>query len=200
MKDKCDRLQAENLLLSSDSVALRAENKMLLDRLRVVEAQLAVLNASASTVLHELSKQREINAKLTVNAATDDDQGRTSGGHVPLQPGECVVAGVVMEKEVALWLKDVYVTLLHHPETIQTIEALRRGSSAAPSSSALEPPEVASVTRVSSAVSRPSAAKCSRESSAQVRSARTASNTTNATSAMSFADHVASVRAGRPEE
>ena len=124
MKDKMERLRAENMKLLGDKSVLVGENKLLADRVKVLETQLAIMSASSSVNLRELNKQRTLTARL---ASAKDNAHQRQQQH-QLQPGECVVGGVVMDKEVAMWLHDVYNALLANPGAAETLQNLRGGS------------------------------------------------------------------------
>jgi hypothetical protein len=132
MKDKLERLRAENMKLAGDKSVLAGENKLLCDRVKVLEAQLGVMSASSSVNLRELHKQRTLVSRL----AAQKDGGRLHQQQQhQLQPGECLVGGMVMDREVALWLHDVYNTLLANPAAAETLRNLRGSDASAPASS-----------------------------------------------------------------
>jgi hypothetical protein len=134
MKDKMERLKAENIKLSGDKAILVTEAKLLADRVKVLEAQLGVMASSASVNLRELHKQRTLVSRLA--AQKDDARLHQRQQQHQLQPGECLVGGIVMDRDVALWLHDVYHALLADPTAAETLRNLKRSDrecSAAPS-------------------------------------------------------------------
>jgi hypothetical protein len=151
MKDKLERVRADNLKVTGEKGILVAENRLLADRVKVLEAQLGVMSASSAVNLRELHKQRTLVARL---AAQKDGARQHQVQPHQLQPGECVVGGIVMDREVALWLHDVYNALLANPAAAETLRTLR-GTAAAESSGPASSIGRASADETASSESRP---------------------------------------------
>lgn len=209
MKDKLERVVAENAKLVSEKLYSAAENKLLSDRVRVLEAQLAVLNASSAVTLRELNKAREENAKhllggggsataLLSSLASYSPQPPSSPSkqQTTNSPREVEINGLVIHKDVAKWMVEVYKALLDNPEAAEKLQGLRhvasvRGGSSAGSAGSVRPaggvsgPPSRAVDSARSSASVPGSADTrDRVGSAQQRLG----------SARSFAEHVSAVR------
>lgn len=156
MKDKWERTNAECSVLLSEKAYLMTESRLLLDRVKVLEAQLSVVTASASACLRELQKARSQEAQrsqqlyraqnshiapsphilqerlsaVTTTASTSSllpAASRVESSTVVTADGgpTCVIGGVTMEVSVALWLRDVYVSLMANPDAAGVLQLLR---------------------------------------------------------------------------
>lgn len=213
MRDKLERVEAENTKLVADKVFAAAETKLLGDRVRVLEAQLAVLNASSAVSLRELAKAREENARYLLSGGVGASNGGLASYHVtentsptsptkpsPASPREVEINGVVIHRDVAKWMIDVYKALLENPEAAEKLQALRNVSSIRSASSGgggAGGGSSAGSTRPAAAI--PSRAVDSARSSASVPGSadardRLGSAQQRVGSARSFADHVSAVR------
>lgn len=193
MKEKLERVEADNAKLAADRLLIVSENKLLNDRVRVLEAQLAILNASSAVSLRELSKAREENARY--HAATPPPGGLavqppSSPTLKTSSPRNVEINGVPIPREVAKWMLEVYKALLDNPEAADKLQALRMGSAASRTS----PSEGTSAGSSRAAASHRPVARDSGSSSAEPRE-RLGSGQQRLGSARSFAEHVSAVRA-----
>jgi hypothetical protein len=203
MKDKLQRVEAENAKLISEKLYTAVENKLLSDRVRVLEAQLAVLNASSAVSLRELSKTREENARhliggvppgaalLSSSLASGSPQP-PSPTKQPTSPRDVEINGLIIHRDVAKWLVEVYKALLENPEAAEKLQALRqlpsvRGGSSAGST---RPAAVSgSLTRAADSARSSASVPGSVDARDRVGSAQQRLG-----SARSFAEHVSAVR------
>ena len=102
LREKLDRSEAEASQWSANVAALLGENAMLSDRVRLLETEVITLGKHNSTLTKELAKTR-----------------LGSGGDV-------TIGDVTIDREVALWIKDVYVGLAEGKDTKEVVQAIRR--------------------------------------------------------------------------
>ena len=143
MKERHDRHKAEVLKLRSDKLALLAENALLFEKSKLLQEQLYTMSQSASMSLRQLQRERVSNASAAavsrdpVARRTMTPAGSTSarklpgdaGPHVatleaeegasdvPKTHGSIRIDNVVIDRDMALWMKDMYVALAQDPET-----------------------------------------------------------------------------------
>lgn len=142
-REKLERQRAELLKLQSDRVALLAENSMLFDRVQALEAQVATITSSASSTLHELSRTR-VRAAKDVASTKRPDVSRPATSASKLlnisDPSNAAASGpqtlrvgdVVIDRDVALWMKDMYVALSSDPDTSNLVPPQGKRPSVSP--------------------------------------------------------------------
>lgn len=116
--DNNERLRAHNALLSSQVAGLLAENALLMDRISLLEDQVAALGNSAAVTMRALNKSRQTGAAMTA-------AGNTSVGNRSLKANETVVAGVTMDRETALWLKEVHAQLASGKKVDEALQSTK---------------------------------------------------------------------------
>ena len=115
LKEKLDRAEAENCQWSANVAALLGENSMLTDHVKLLETEVTSLGKSNASLTKELTK-----ARLVQN---------TSGGGGGGKGGDVIIGGMVIDAEVALWIKDVYVGLSQGKETNEVLASIAQHSS-----------------------------------------------------------------------
>lgn len=117
MKDKYDRSQAECLKLKSDKAALLAENALLFEKANLLQEQLYSLSQSASMNIRQLAKERINNAQALISAKDPLERRTMTPNPTNVFSGSRLPSSGQIEPEMAVWLKDMYVTLSNAPET-----------------------------------------------------------------------------------
>ena len=116
--DMNERLRAQNAMLGTQVAGLLSENALLMDRIALLEEQVSALGNSAAVASRALNKARAGGCAH----GSSDAPARTVRGQ------ETIVAGVPMDRETALWLKDVYAQLSNGGAVEDVIRNLSRGA------------------------------------------------------------------------
>jgi hypothetical protein len=163
MKDKLNRVVAENAKLHADRGALLAENALLFARVEKLEQQLSTMAASASGTLKELDRSRQRFANSKAALTTPPRRSTTPSGakasnttaHSTAEasaPTTLRIGDVVIDRNVALWMKDMYAALLADAETRDLVPvAESRDGQPRDASRLLGTADLARVARASSA-------------------------------------------------